>query len=81
VAGGELARRFIRSYQRRTATRIESGELSWYQAVVCLRSLAEVASWVHQGVAGSRTGHPWLVCGPAFAGRLATLTGTSVRAR
>ena len=81
VAGGELARRFIRSYQRRTATRIESGELSWYQAVVCLRSLAEVASWIHQGVAGSRTGHPWLVCGPAFAGRLATLTGTSVRAR
>jgi aminoglycoside phosphotransferase (APT) family kinase protein len=81
VVGGELARRFVRSYQRQTATTIESSELRWHQAVVCLRALAEVASWVHQGVAGTRAGHPWLVSGPAFARRLATLTGASVRAR
>lgn len=81
VVGGELARRFVRSYQRQTATTIESSELRWHQAIVCLRALAEVASWVHQGVVGTRDGHPWLVSGPAFAKRLATLTGASVRAR
>jgi aminoglycoside phosphotransferase (APT) family kinase protein len=81
VAGGELARRFVRSYRRQTATTIESGELRWHQGVACLRALVEVASWIHQGVAGPRAGHPWLVSGPAFAGRLAALTGAPVRAR
>jgi aminoglycoside phosphotransferase (APT) family kinase protein len=81
VLGRELARRFVRSYQHQTATTIDSGELRWHQAVVCLRSLAEVASWVHQGVADTRAGHPWLMSGPAFARRLTALTGTSVRAR
>jgi aminoglycoside phosphotransferase (APT) family kinase protein len=81
LIGGELARRFIRSYQRQTATTIESGELRWYQAVSCLRALVAVAGWVHEGVADTRAGHPWLINGPAFAGRLATLTGAPVRAR
>ena len=81
VVGGELARRFVRGYQRQTATTIEPSELRWYQAVVCLRALVEVAGWVHRGVAGTRAGHPWLVAGPAFAGRLATLTAAPVRAR
>jgi aminoglycoside phosphotransferase (APT) family kinase protein len=81
VFGKLLARRFVRGYRRETATTIESGELRWYQAVVCLRALVEVASWVHQGVADTRAGHPWLVSGPAFAGRLAALTGAPVRAR
>jgi aminoglycoside phosphotransferase (APT) family kinase protein len=81
VAGGELARRFVRGYQRQTATTTEPGELRWYQALVCLRALVEVASWVHQGVADTRAGHPWLVSGPAFARRLATLTGAPARAR
>jgi len=81
VAGGELARRFVRSYRRQTATTIGSGELTSHQGVVCLRALVEVASWIHQGVAGPRAGHPWLVSGPAFAGRLAALTGAPVRAR
>ena len=78
--GGELARRFLRSYQRQTATTIGSGELRWYQAVSCLRALLEAASWVHQGVADTRSGHPWFVSGPAFARRLTTLTGSPVRA-
>ena len=81
VVGGELARRFARSYQRQTATTIESGELRWHQAVVCLRALVEVASWVDQGVADTRAGHPWLMSGPAFARRLATVTGAPVRPR
>jgi hypothetical protein len=32
-------------------------------------------------VDGTRAGHPWLIVGPAFAGRLAALTGAPVRAR
>jgi aminoglycoside phosphotransferase (APT) family kinase protein len=81
MLGRLLARRFVRGYQRQTATTVEPAELRWHQAVVCLRALTEVASWVHQDVADIRAGHPWLVSGPAFARRLATLTGAPVRAR
>lgn len=81
MLGRVLARRFVRGYQRQTAVTVESGEVRWHQAVVCLRALVEVAGWVHEGVDGTRAGHPWLVSGPAFARRLATLTGTPVRAR
>jgi aminoglycoside phosphotransferase (APT) family kinase protein len=79
--GRLLARRFVGSYQRQAGATVESGELRWHQAVVCLRALVEVASWVHEGTAGTHAGHPWLVSGPAFARRLATLTGAPVRAR
>ncbi len=81
VFGRVLARRFVRGYQRQTGATFGSGEVRWHQAVVCLRALVEVASWVHQGAAGARGGHPWLMTGPAFARRLATLTGAPVRAR
>jgi len=80
LAGRLIARRFIRAYQLQTTVTVGSGELSWHQAVVCLRALVEVARWVHQGVTGSRVGHPWLLSGPAFARRLAALTGAPVRA-
>jgi aminoglycoside phosphotransferase (APT) family kinase protein len=79
--GGALARRFVRSYQRQTATTIEPSQLRWHQAAGCLRALVEVAGWVHQGMAGTRAGHPWLISGPAFARRLTTLTGAPVRPR
>jgi aminoglycoside phosphotransferase (APT) family kinase protein len=81
VLGRLLARRFVRGYQRQTATAVEPAELRWHQAVVCLRALTDVASWVHENVADTRAGHPWLVSGAAFARRLATLTGAPVRAR
>jgi aminoglycoside phosphotransferase (APT) family kinase protein len=80
MAGRELARRFVRSYQRQTGTTIESGDLRWHLAVGCLRALVETASWVHEGVIGQRAGHPWLLSGPAFARRLSAMTGTPVRA-
>ena len=60
---------------------IEPAELRWHQGVNCLRALVEMASWVHQGVADSRAGHPWLISGPAFARRLTALTGAPVRPR
>jgi hypothetical protein len=79
--GRVLARRFISGYQRRTAVTVEPGELAWYQAVVRLRALVQVAGWEHEGVADAHAGHPWLVSGPAFARRLSAVTGTPVRAR
>ena len=81
VAGRLLASRFVRGYRRRAGTGAEPGELRWHQAVVCLRALTEVAGWVDEGTAGTRAGHPWLVLGPALAGRLTALTGAPVRAR
>ena len=42
--------------QRQTGTEVEPGELSWHQAVNCLRALVEMASWVHQGVADAQPG-------------------------
>ncbi len=79
--GRVLTRRFVLDYQRQAAVTVEPGELSWHQAVTCLRALVEVAAWVHEGTAGARVGHPWLVSGPAFAQRLAALTRISVRSR
>jgi aminoglycoside phosphotransferase (APT) family kinase protein len=81
ACGWMLARRLIRGYQRQAAATIEPAELSWHQALACLRALTEVASWAHTGTADTRAGHPWLVSGPAFARRLASLTGVPVRAR
>jgi aminoglycoside phosphotransferase (APT) family kinase protein len=77
--GRALARRFMSGYQRLTAVTVEPGELTWYQAVVCLRALVQVAGWEHEDVADAHAGHPWLLTGPAFARRLAALTGTAVR--
>jgi aminoglycoside phosphotransferase (APT) family kinase protein len=79
--GRVLARRFIRDYQRQAAVTVEPGELRWHQAVVCLRALVEVASWVHEGTADAHAGHPWLINGPTFARRLTSLTGVPVRTR
>jgi aminoglycoside phosphotransferase (APT) family kinase protein len=78
--GRVLARRFLRGYQRQAAP-LEPGELRWHQAIVCLRALVEVASWVGEDTVAARAGHPWLVSGPAFAGRLTARTGIPVRAR
>jgi hypothetical protein len=43
--------------------------------------LVEVATWVAAGELDERGGHPWLLSGPAFAGRLTRLTATKVRPR
>ena len=81
MLGRVLARRFVRRYQRQTGVTAGPGEVRWHQAVVCLRALVEVASWVHAGTAEAHAGHPWLINGPAFARRLSALTGAPVRAR
>src|SRR5690348_6351627 len=78
MLGRVLARRFVRAYQRQAGVAVGPAELRWHQAVVCLRALVEVASWVHLGTAEAHAGHPWLINGPVFARRLARLTGSPV---
>ena len=81
VAGRLLARRFRGHYRRLSGTELDDHSLRWHEGVVCLRALIEVASWVAAGQLSERQGHPWLVCGPAFATRLHALTGVAVRSR
>jgi aminoglycoside phosphotransferase (APT) family kinase protein len=78
TVGGMLARRFTRAYQRTAKASVTPRELAWHQAVHCLRALVEVASWVHDGTLSQHAGHPWLVTKPAFARRLAALTGARI---
>lgn len=80
-AGGWLAGRFRRAYSRHMGVELDADALRWFEGVVCLRALVEVAGWVTAGVADERGGHPWLVSGPAFADRLSALTGTTVTPR
>ncbi len=79
--GRWLTRRFCRQYERAGGVRVDAGALAWYQGVVALRALVEVANWAAAGELESRAGHPWLVIGPALAGRLSSLTRAVVAAR
>ena len=74
AAGQWLASRFLRQYQQRTGIEFEPNELDWYQAVVCLRALLEVAGWVDDGTLDAHGGHPWLMGAATYAQRLTTLT-------
>jgi len=79
--GAGLARRFVRRYQLHANVTIEVADLQWHQGVACLRALVEVAGWVRNGLIQNQDGHPWLVSGPAIAGRLSVLTHGHVNAR
>jgi aminoglycoside phosphotransferase (APT) family kinase protein len=79
--GHQLARRFVRRYQVHARVAVGADELRWYQAVVCLRILVEVAGWVNREELGERAGHPWLVSGPAIAARLSAITGAAALPR
>lgn len=81
AAGRWLARRFRRAYAGHAAASVDPEALEWSEGVVCLRALVEVAHWVAAGEVDTHRGHPWLVCGPAFATRLSDLTGVSVTPR
>jgi aminoglycoside phosphotransferase (APT) family kinase protein len=78
AAGGQLAARFVRRYERYAAHRIEDLDIVWYQALVALRALVEVAQWEHDHVVAERAGHPWLLMRDAFAARLSSTTGRLV---
>jgi hypothetical protein len=80
-AGRAASLRFMRRYQHHARVRVDAAEVRWYQAVVSLRALTEVAGWVHEGTVGQRPGHPWLTLGSVLAARLGAVTGIPVRAR
>lgn len=79
--GRALAGRFLRRYEVHASRAVDRDALRWHQAVVCLRALAEVAAWAHDGSIGERSGHPFLISGRALAGRLTAVTGVAVRPR
>lgn len=79
--GRQLSRRFLRHYQDCSGVTVDKASLGWHQSLVCMRALVEVAAWVSAGELDTKAGHPWLVCGPAFASRVRKLTGAPVRAR
>jgi aminoglycoside phosphotransferase (APT) family kinase protein len=79
--GHLLARQFVRRYQADAGSKISRDDLRWHQALVCLRMLVEVAGWVQDGSIDCRSGHPFLVCGRAFAARLTSVAGVLVRPR
>lgn len=81
AAGRALARRFRHTYTRESGQAVDPESLRWHEGVICLRALVEVAGWVAAGTADGRSGHPWIVSGPAFAARLTSLTGAPVTAR
>jgi aminoglycoside phosphotransferase (APT) family kinase protein len=76
--GAGLARRFLARYRADSGVTIPGGDVRWGHGVVCLRALVEAAGWARQGILDDRGGHPWLVLGPSFAGRLSALTGSAV---
>ena len=77
--GRLLARRFVRRYEAHASVTVAPDEIAWHQAVVCLRALAEVASWVADDTVAKHAGHPWLVIGQPAAARLSAVTGVHVR--
>ena len=79
AAGGALARRFVRAYERERGVAVDRTALRWHQSLVCLRALVEVAVWAAAGDLEGRGGHPWVIAGAAFAHRLTDLTGVRVR--
>jgi hypothetical protein len=79
--GRWLSSRFVRNYEQRTGIKIDPIELEWYQAVICLRALLEVAAWVDGGIVDAHQGHPWLTGAAAYARRLTQLTAVLTRPR
>lgn len=81
LAGRALSRRFVRAYERESGRHVDPETLAWYQGVMCVRALVEVAGWVAGGTIDGRAGHPWVIAGNALAARVTSLTGASVRPR
>jgi len=76
--GRALSRRFLRAYFRQTNTVTDRAALAWFQALVCIRALTEVAWWTHAGVLDERAGHPWLINEAALIKRLHRTTNVAV---
>jgi len=78
--GRRVARRFVRGYERCAGVTLDPAEVSWHQAVTCVRALVEVSGWEHAGEQEAHADHPWLGLRPALAARILATTGVRVRA-
>jgi aminoglycoside phosphotransferase (APT) family kinase protein len=73
LIGRRLAKRFVRTYQRRAGYIIDGASLAWGQQAHALRALVEIAGWEAHGELDAHRGHPWLMLRPAFETCLASL--------
>lgn len=81
VAGRWLARSFRRRYLEASGAVLDERSMQWHTALLCLRSLVEVAGWVTAGRVDAHAGHPWLTLGPVLSTRLSATVGEPVRPR
>jgi aminoglycoside phosphotransferase (APT) family kinase protein len=73
-----LSRSFLRAYDHNARVRTDAAVLGWFQALVCVRALTEVAWWSAGGSLDDHAGHPWLINQSAFIRRLQRTTGVAV---
>jgi aminoglycoside phosphotransferase (APT) family kinase protein len=78
VFGAILSRRFLRAYHRLTGAPPDHSSLAWFQGVMCVRALTEVAWWTATDSLDDHAGHPWVINEIALIKRLRRTTGISV---
>jgi aminoglycoside phosphotransferase (APT) family kinase protein len=61
VFGASLSRRFLRAYHRQTGAMPDHRSLAWFQGVICVRALTEVAWWTATDGLDDHAGHPWVI--------------------
>ena len=66
TAGRGIARRFLKSYERRTGHPVDTARLRWFTRLQSLRILGEVASWSHDDTIDTHRDHPFLALAPAL---------------
>lgn len=74
-AGRWLSRRFLRAYESQAGVRVAPDVLAWFQALICVRALSEIANWAVAGDLANRAGHPWVINQAALGKRLLKITG------
>jgi aminoglycoside phosphotransferase (APT) family kinase protein len=78
VFGASLSRRFLRAYHRQTGAMPDHRSLAWFQGVICVRALTEVAWWTATDGLDDHAGHPWVINETVLIKRLRRPTGISV---
>lgn len=77
-AARALSRRFVRCYQRHSATpSIALQRFDWYTTLHHVRILLEIAEWRQAGVLEDHKGHPHLTMHAAVEAAVATQTGAT----
>jgi aminoglycoside phosphotransferase (APT) family kinase protein len=66
AAARRIADRFITTYRKQSAHRVDSDTLDWYRTLQACRIMTDLAAWRADGTIDARRGHPWLAMEPAM---------------